>query len=206
MQVDFISRLEAIQQAHQSRVALMLAPYVGRMPGVIQKYDDPFFPFGRAIIEATRDIVCGYVFDLAAYLAIGAAGAIALERTVAYARGDAVTILHGPFASPAYVQLMDENAFGVDAVTLDNVQYLDHYLTRRDRSAFVVARGEPSLLDAPDNSGIYWLEAALFTTLGSDGRVMEIQLADEEVLYAVATADFAERTRELVEEMRSGFW
>ncbi len=203
MQVDFISKLESIQQSRQSRVALMLAPYVSRMPGVIQKYDDPFFPFGKAIIQATRDVVCAYVFDFAAYMGIGAAGAIALERTVAYARGDAVTILHGPFASPAYVQLMDENAFGVDAVTLDNVQYLDHYITRRDRSAFVVARGEPSWLDAPDNGGIYWLEAGLFTTIGSDGQVIEIQLADAEVLYAVSTPDFAEQTRELVDKMRS---
>jgi hypothetical protein len=202
MQVDFISKLEHIQRAHQSRVALTLAPYVSRMPGVIQKYDDPFFPFSKAIIQATRDVVCAYVFDFAAYLAIGAAGAIALERTVAYARGDTVTILHGPFASPSYVHLMDENAFGVDAVTLDNVQYLDHYITRRDRSAFVVARGEPTRLDAPHNGGIYWLEAGLFTTIGSDGSVIDIQLADEAALYAVSTPDFAERTRDLVDQMR----
>lgn len=202
MQVDFISRLESIQRDRQSQVALAIAPVVSRMPAVMQKYDDPFFPFGKALIQATRDVVCAYVFDFAAYLAIGAAGAVALERTVAYARGEAVTILHGPFASPAYAQLMDENAFGVDAVTLDNVQFLEHYIARRDRSAFVVARGEPTRLDAPDNGGIYWLEAGLFTTIGSQGQVIDIHLVDEAALYAVSTPDFADRVRDIVEQMR----
>ncbi|MCZ2095260.1 MAG: hypothetical protein LC121_03120 [Anaerolineae bacterium] len=74
-------------------------------------------PFGKAIIDATRDLVFGYVFDLAAYLALGAAGAIALERTVAYARaGGSAAILHGAFVGAAYVSAAA--AFGVTDVTL----------------------------------------------------------------------------------------
>ena len=72
------------------------------MPYPMQRYDDPFLPYGRAVIDATSDIACAYVFDLAAYLSIGASGAIALERTIAYVPSPSLTILHGMFTRAEY--------------------------------------------------------------------------------------------------------
>ena len=106
---SFSVRLRAAQAARDSDLALMLSPRLAQMPLPMQRYDDPFLPFGKAIIDATRDLVCAYVFDLAAYLALGAAGAVALERTIAYAGTDdaTVTILHAPFVGAAYVDAAD---------------------------------------------------------------------------------------------------
>lgn len=97
---------------------LRLNPHVLRLPLAIQRYDDPFLPYGKAVIAATRDIVGGYVFDLASYLALGGAGAVALERTVDYVGGDVPTILHGAFSSADYAVLCDALSFGVDYITV----------------------------------------------------------------------------------------
>jgi hypothetical protein len=110
----------AADAAARLRWIVELAPRVADLPGPIQKYDDPFLPYSRAIIEATAESVAGYWFDLAAYLALGAAGAIALERAVALVRagGAHLTVLHGPFARGDYAALAGRDALHVDAATI----------------------------------------------------------------------------------------
>src|SRR5438105_164617 len=114
----FRDRLLAAQDRSHSSLAIGLAPSIKRLPLSMQRYDDPLLPFGKAVIDATHDVVCAYVFHLAAYLALGASGAVALERTMAYVPSPVGKILHGPFASAEYVQAVD--AFGADGVTLAN--------------------------------------------------------------------------------------
>lgn len=195
----FITRLADIQAAKESDKALLLQPALNRLPLPIQRFDEPLLPFGKAVIDATNDLVCAYVFDLAAYLTMGAAGAIALERTIDYAGGDAITILHGPFATPGYAKLMEEESFGVDAVTLVDTQLMGAFSHRPDRSAFVVRKGEAQFDDAPGRSGIYWEEAERFTILGQDGRVLKMKLVGNDVLYAGRGDDFAAQIRAALE-------
>ncbi|MEP7288013.1 MAG: hypothetical protein ABI947_19850 [Chloroflexota bacterium] len=114
----FNDLLATAQADHQSTLAVGLAPVVARLPYEIQRYDDPFLPFGKAVIDSTIDLVCAYVFHLGAYLALGAAGAVALERTLAYVPTNVIRILHGPFATAEYVQAAFEDAFDAHAVTL----------------------------------------------------------------------------------------
>jgi hypothetical protein len=197
----FIEKLESIQQKNKSNICLLIAPRLEKMPLLIQKYDDPFLPFGKTVIDATNDVVCAYMFDLAAYLALGAAGAISLERTVDYVGSDVVTILHGPFSTPDYVKMMDETAFGVDAVTLSDNQYLEEYLHRPDRCAFMMNYRTVSYLDAPENGGIYWVADRLFTLSGSRRQTLQVRLAGESVLYVDRTADFEQLLREEVQKM-----
>jgi maltooligosyltrehalose synthase len=92
------------------------------MPLEIARYDDPFLPYSKAVIDAVRDRICVVIFDLAAYLAVGAAGAVALERAIAFARSDGTTcvVVHAPFASDAFAQSMSEAAFAADAVTVND--------------------------------------------------------------------------------------
>lgn len=99
---------------------IWLRPRLFEMPLPIQRYDDPFLPFSKAVIAATRDRAAGYIFDFAAYLALGGAGAIALERAIAYVIGgsDAAAILHAPFSTGAYALAMGETAYAVDGVTV----------------------------------------------------------------------------------------
>jgi orotidine-5'-phosphate decarboxylase len=50
----------------------------------VSRWDEPLLPFNKAIIEATADLVCAYKPNLGFYLQWGAAGMIALERTIAF--------------------------------------------------------------------------------------------------------------------------
>ncbi len=205
MPANFAGRLAAIQRKRQTTLALLMCPRLAQLPLPIQKYDDPFLPFGKAIIDETRDHVCAYVFDLAAYLALGAAGAVALERTIAYAGAahDTLTILHGPFASPDYVAAVGTVGFAVDAVTVTDEALLDPY-TGAGFGAFVVRSGEaPVIIPLPGDAGSYWPDAELFTLLSPSDHSLQIRLAGERTLYAGRGDDFAERARQALEAMKS---
>jgi hypothetical protein len=149
--------------------ALMIRPLVARMPLPMQRHDDPFLPWGKAIIDATRDLVAAYVFDFAAYLALGAAGAIALERTIPYA-GDVITILHGVFIGTGYIEAAQ--AFGVDGVTLGLVA---------DAEAYRAAGLRP-----------FSHEGMLLAEIGGEAQSL---LFGEDVLYASGGDDFAHKAR-----------
>ncbi|MBW4435963.1 MAG: hypothetical protein KME04_02435 [Pleurocapsa minor GSE-CHR-MK-17-07R] len=116
----FSRRLAAASARCGTLALLELRPTIPMMPLPIARFDDPFLPFGKAVINVTHPFVCGYVFDLAAYFALGAAGIVALERSIAYARGfeAVVAILHVPFASGAYAIACGPLALNVDAVTV----------------------------------------------------------------------------------------
>ena len=70
--MTFTAILEAAQKHDSCTLAIGLAPSLKNLPYSIQSYDDPFLPLGKAIIDATHELVCAYVFDLAAYLSLGA--------------------------------------------------------------------------------------------------------------------------------------
>lgn len=168
-----------------SDLILMLCPRLVQMPAPIQPIDDPFFPFGKAVINSTADLLAGYLFDLAAYMALGAAGMVALERTIAYVPDAAATILHAPFASADYATAAGAAAFNVDAVTLSEARYADAYL-KAGVAAF-----------APDGAGqvgVYLPEQA-HLTIGD----VRLRLLGEDMLYADSTERFAEVLRARIE-------
>lgn len=136
-------RLQAVQQSHRSTLAIGLSPLLERMPYPMQRHDDPFLPFGKAIIDATHDLTSAYVFDLAAYLSAGASGAIALERTIAYVPAPVLKILHGPFTRAEYARTASESAFNVDAVTLASVEIaaVTSYVQAKRRGVFIEQAG-----------------------------------------------------------------
>lgn len=198
MQTEFLDRLHNLITHTDSSIVLNLRPVLTKMPHPIRGYDDPFFPFGKAVVKATSDLVVGYMFDLAAYLEIGAAGAIALERTLSYVAGERLSILHGPFAGSAYARITDENAFAADAVTLADAAYIDAYLHRSDRGAFVVTQGLPSrdyMTEMARQAGLYWPEGGQLTTVDTDGHVITLQVTPDSVLYAGSGESFTEDTR-----------
>lgn len=173
-----MNRLQRKIAQRHSDLVLWLRPRLEKMPLPIQRYDDPFLPFGKAIIAATRDLLCGYLFDLAAYLALGAAGAVALERTIAYVGDDAVSILHAPFAIPDYVQAA--SAFNVDAVTITDEAVADAFL-QENVGTFVLETGN------------YNLENRTLTT-----SEIALHILGDDVLYAGRGDDFAEQVRAAV--------
>lgn len=195
MAVSLAEKFTAIQKERNSDLILLLSPRLSRLPLPIQRYDDPFLPFGRAIIQATQDIVCGYMFDLAAYLALGAAGIIALERTLPYVDSNSIRILHGPFSGQDYVAAAFEGNFDLDAVTLVSENDLPAYTSEPWRGAFVVKYGNTITYS---DYAVYWQDSSLLTL--PDGSKM--RLAGEFVLYAGRSDDFADQVRATLEKMR----
>jgi hypothetical protein len=171
----FSDLIAAAQDRTGSTLAVALAPTINKLPPEIQRYDDPFLPFGEAVIDATRDLACGYVFHLGAYLALGAAGAVALERTIAYVPVGAIKILHGPFANAEYVAAAFENGFGADAVTFVGSGERDAlaYLQAEQHGIFVPAEANDAVLEAlmrahPGQVGIFMPDPLVLTLYAGD--------------------------------------
>jgi len=104
--------------ANRQPFALWFAPRVIDLPLPMQRYDDPFLPYAKAVIKATRERVALYVLDVPAYLALGGAGAVALERTIDFLSDEVACVLHGPFGDARFTALLDKLAFGGDGITL----------------------------------------------------------------------------------------
>jgi hypothetical protein len=191
----FIKKLEQVIQTNQTHVVLRISPYLMRMPAPVKAYDDPFLPFGKAVINATRDVVAGYIFDFPAYLAIGAAGAVALERTMAYVDRALITIIDGQFSGAGYVHMADEGTFNADALILADDKHLSAYTARPDRSAFVTDDHTPH--SAP-TGGIFW-HVTDELTIGD----IRLKIVGDDVVYADGTAHFGDSLHEALLRMRN---
>jgi hypothetical protein len=170
----------------KSRLVIGIAPRLAMIPVEIARFDDPFLPFSRAIIEQTADLVCAYVLDLGAYLSCGAAGAVALERTIASIPRHLPIILHGPFVSANFVEAAFRSNFAVDAVTLadSRAELLQAYQT----GAFVLGQKE----DLAQNIGA-WAKNRL--SLGGQSAMW----VTEEIIFASLMADFPSQVRQAAE-------
>lgn len=186
--VDFERKVAGILGAKPHGAALVLAPRLPLMPLPFVDVDDPFLPFSKAVIDATKDGVCVYLFNCAAYLALGAAGAVALERAMAYARDDAVTVLDGAFTAGGYAEAAA--AFNADALTvrlLEEATTLDHYQQQRDAGVLVYASSAARSSDTLPN--LYDAANGLlhFRAHGS------VRVLSADVVHRHRRADFAEQ-------------
>lgn len=144
---SFVEKLRLAQAANDSWVCVGLDPVLERMPGPLLKYDDPFLPFLKKIVDVTADLVCAFKPNLGFFLALGAAGVIALERIIAYIPHEIPVILDGKFndighTAQAYARGVFD-ALGVDAVTVNPYLGEDSvapFLAHADKAAFVLAR------------------------------------------------------------------
>ncbi len=144
---SFVEKLQGAQAANDSWVCVGLDPVLERMPAPLLKYDDPFLPFLKTIVDVTADLVCAFKPNLGFFLALGAAGVIALERIIAYIPREIPVILDGKFndighTAQAYARGVFD-ALGVDAVTVNPYLGQDGvvpFLAHADKAAFVLAR------------------------------------------------------------------
>lgn len=200
------TKLARLQAEKQSQHGLLIRPFITRMPLPIQRYDDPFFPFSKTVIAATRDLVCAFVFDMGAYLALGGAGAVALERSIAFAAADAVTILHGPFEGANFVDAAGDLGFNVDAVTVLNADLEQQYRLRVDRSVFVLT--SESEVDAPQipEMGRFRCDDQRWTGayLTASGEKLSLDVKGDAITYASNGEDFAQAARDALLKAASG--
>jgi orotidine-5'-phosphate decarboxylase len=154
--IDYLHKLRAAQERNSSWLCVGLDPQPERLPAPALKWDEPVLPFNKAIIEATADLVCAYKPNLGFYLQWGAAGVIALERTIAYIPEGIPIILDCKTGDIGHTQaawargLFDE--WGVDAVTVNPFVGAEAVLPmvaeRPDKAVYVLARtSNPSAAD-----------------------------------------------------------
>lgn len=182
--ITFVEKLTDVQST-RTRFALYIAPQIDRLPPAFQQHDDPFLPYMRSLYAATQDLVCAYVFNFASYLAIGAAGAIALERSIALATQTHITILDARFASGDYARVWDDVAFGCDGVTISPEVPLPAYRTRLDRQAFTVTNSDSYTARIDFSNGQIHLDQHIVPLLPLDTLERARSLTFEETLHHV---------------------
>ena len=146
--MQYLEKLYRAQQANHSWVCLGLDPQPDRLPVAALKWDEPLLPFNRAIIDATADLVCAYKPNLGFYLQWGAAGVVALERTIAYIPDHIPVILDAKIGDIGHTQaawgrgLFD--VWNVDAVMVNpyvGEEAMRPLLAGRpDKAVYVLAR------------------------------------------------------------------
>lgn len=154
--MNYLEKLRAAQERNNSWLCVGLDPQPARLPLPAFRWDEPVLPFNKAIIDATLDLVCAYKPNLGFYLQWGAAGLIALERTIAYIPDHIPIIIDCKTGDIGHTQaawatgLFD--LWNVDAVTVNPYVGADAVLPmvgdRPDKAVYVLARtSNPSALD-----------------------------------------------------------
>lgn len=121
--MSYLQKLKDAQTKNNSWLCIGLDPDPDKLRVDYLKWDEPILPFNKAIIDATADLVCAYKPNLGFYMQWGAAGVIALERTIAYVPAHIPIILDCKTGDIGHTQaawgagLFD--SWNVDAVTVN---------------------------------------------------------------------------------------
>jgi len=137
----FVEKLDAAAQRNHSLLCVGLDPTRAQMP------IDDTAAFCKAIIDATKDMVCVFKPNIAFFEAQGLPGLHALEQTMAAIPSDVPVILdakRGDIGSTAvaYAQAVFEQ-WGADAVTASPYlgrDSLEPFLAYKDRGVFILCR------------------------------------------------------------------
>lgn len=154
--MSYLEKLKTVQDKNSSWLCIGLDPSMERLRVDFRKWDEPILPYNRAIIDATADLVCAYKPNLGFYLQWGAAGMIALERTIAYIPNHIPIVIDCKTGDIGHTQaawaagLFDE--WQVDAVTVNPFVGADAVLPmigqRPDKAIYILARtSNPSAID-----------------------------------------------------------
>ncbi|HEX78897.1 MAG TPA: orotidine-5'-phosphate decarboxylase [Dehalococcoidia bacterium] len=140
--MDFTEKLNAATEKNESLLCIGLDPDPELMPDRIGILD-----FNRAIIDATRDLVCAYKLNFAFYEAFGSDGFDALRFTADYIRdeipviGDAKRADIGNTAK-AYARAIF-SSLGFDAATVNpylGFDAIEPFIEYRDKGVFILCR------------------------------------------------------------------
>jgi len=132
---------------------------VGKIPKFLRASSkNPLFDFNKAIIDATKDLVCAYKLNMAFYEVEGKKGIDALEKTIRYIPNNIVIILDGKRndignTAQKYAQSLFDT-LKADAVTVNPYLGKDGitpFLDYKDKCSFILCRtSNPSAGDFQD--------------------------------------------------------
>lgn len=162
MRGTFYQRLKASWQANNSLLCVGLDPDPGKLPSHIAAAEAPLFAFNRAIIDATKDIVCCYKPQIAYYSALSAEDQ--LEQTIAYIRTSAPKVpvildaKRNDIGNTSRLYAREAfDRYNVDAVTVSPYMGGDTmtpFFEYRDRGVIILCRtSNPGAVDIQDLTG-----------------------------------------------------
>jgi orotidine-5'-phosphate decarboxylase len=157
--VNFVAKLKERWAKADSLLCVGLDPDPAKLPSPLRGHPDALFEFGRAIIEATHDLVCAYKPQIAYYAA--QRGEEPLARTLEYLRRehpDIPLILdakRGDIGSTAEQYASEAfDRYGADAVTVNPYlggDSLEPFTRRRDKGVVILCRtSNPGAQDLQD--------------------------------------------------------
>jgi len=158
--MTFANKLATAQRTNNSWLCIGLDPVMERLPQAALSSDSPLLTFGRAIVEATTDLVSAYKPNLAFWLAEGPAGLQALRTLIAEIPEHLPVILDAKFndignTAAAYARAAFE-MLGADVVTANPYLGWDGlrpFLGSEQHGIFLLARtSNPSAPDLQDKS------------------------------------------------------
>jgi orotidine-5'-phosphate decarboxylase len=146
--MTFAEKLEAAQKKNKSLVCAGLDPEAGKIPAFLKSKKDFIYEFNRAIVDATKDLVCCYKPQIAYYSGQGAEDQ--LLRTIEYIRTVCpevpviMDVKRGDIGSTA--EMYAKEAFDIykaDAATVNpymGTDALKPFLDRADKGVFILCR------------------------------------------------------------------
>lgn len=170
--MKFVQRLNQAWTAQQTLLCVGLDPDPARLPGQLASFAYPIFEFGRAIVDATADLVCAFKPQIAYYAAARAEDQ--LEMTIAHIRRHhpAIPVIldakRGDVGSTAEMYAREAfERYQADAVTVNpylGFDSLQPFLDFADKGVIVLCRtsnpGARDLQDiVSDGSKLYELVA-----------------------------------------------
>lgn len=151
--MNFKEKLLAAQSRNNSWLCVGLDTDPAKIPPALD-----VVAFNRAIIDATKDVVCAYKPNLAFYLMRGSHGIDELTQTIAAIPRDIPIVLDAKFgdiesSARGYARFAFE-ALGIDAVTVNpylGADALAPFLDYNDRAIFLLAHtSNPTSRDFQD--------------------------------------------------------
>ena len=141
IEMKFVDKLLAASRRNKSLLCIGLDPDPELMPQV------DVWEFNRAIISATRDLVCAYKPNLAFYEALGIEGLNILQKTIECIPPDIPVIgdaKRGDIGNTAkaYAKALF-STFGFDAATVNpylGFDSIEPFLTYTDKGIFILCR------------------------------------------------------------------
>lgn len=157
--MKFVQRLNQAWTAQQTLLCVGLDPDPARLPGQLASFAYPIFEFGRAIVDATADLVCAFKPQIAYYAAARAEDQ--LEMTIAHIRRHhpAIPVIldakRGDVGSTAEMYAREAfERYQADAVTVNpylGFDSLKPFLDFADRGVIVLCRtSNPGARDLQD--------------------------------------------------------
>lgn len=157
--MSFVDRLREAWRKQDSLLCVGLDPDPARLPAQLAASPHPIFEFGRAIVDATADLVCAFKPQIAYYAAARAEDQ--LEMTLAHIRAHhpAIPVIldakRGDVGSTAEMYAREAfQRYRADAVTVSPYLGLDSlqpYLDYADKGVIVLCRtSNPGARDVQD--------------------------------------------------------